>query len=82
MPLLAPLSIRFVSTGSSGDVSSVGSGSGHSGAVCPPSESPQMPLVPSQRPARPLIPPGSSRYLLLPGGGSAFHRHWPTSSGH
>lgn len=74
-------SLRPQSSGSGGDVSDVGPGPGHSGAVCPPSESPQLPLLPSQHPAWSLIPPGSSCCFLLPAGWSAFHPYWSTCSG-
>lgn len=62
------VSVRSVSAGRGADVSDVGPGPGHSGAVRPPSESLLLSLLPPQRPARPFIPPRSGRRLLLPAG--------------
>lgn len=73
--------VRSVPAGSAGDVSDVGPGPGHSGAVCPPSQSFRLPLLPPQHSARSLIPPGSGRRLLLPAGWPAVHPGGPEDSG-
>lgn len=68
--------------GRGGHVSTVDPGPGHSGAVCPPSESVRLPLLPPQRPARPLVPAGSGGRLFLPAGRPALHAGGPRRSEH
>lgn len=75
------LCVRFVSAGCRGDVSDVGPGPEHSGAVCSTSPSLHLPFLPPQCPARPVLPPGSSRGLLLPAGGTPLRSCRPQLSG-
>lgn len=79
--LFLSVPVRSVPSGSGGDVSDVGPGPGHSGAVRPPSEGLRLPLLPPQHPARPFIPAGSGRCLLLPAGRPALHPGRPEYSG-